>query len=397
MDRPETTEIRMFQPGSLDRPHPMSRRRFLGCAGAIATGGVSLPVVARVLAPDTSAKRKILFLGGTEYLGPATVSSALRAGHEVTLFNRGRTNPHLFPDLEKLRGDRYPDRGEGLAALGGTRQWDAVIDTWQGPPVLVDQTAELLTGRVGSYTYVSSVAVYGGENYRKAGIDEEARLPTLRPMPRDPAADLDYPRCKQYGETVVRLRYPDAHHVHRAHAIIGTLPNGDVSDLSQAYWPARVDRGGEILAPGAPTDTTQWIDVEDLATWIIDCIDSRRRGTYNVLRTQTMNEFLLGMKAITGTASTFTWVPARELFDQGVGSWGDVPLWISHQEPESGFCQISDRKTRDAGLRVRPMADTFGRVLRAFRAHHSWDDFIAETCDCCRLARVERRLLELHG
>ena len=147
----------MFQPGSLDRPHPMSRRRFLGCAGAIATGGVSLPVVARVLAPDTSAKRKILFLGGTEYLGPATVSSALRAGHEVTLFNRGRTNPHLFPDLEKLRGDRYPDRGEGLAALGGTRQWDAVIDTWQGPPVLVDQTAELLTGRVGSYVWPASI------------------------------------------------------------------------------------------------------------------------------------------------------------------------------------------------------------------------------------------------
>ncbi len=136
---------------------------------------------------------EILFLGGTNFVGPPTVQTALDRGHRVTLFNRGLTNPYLFPDLRKIRGDRDPGKAPGLAGLREGR-WDVVIDTWQDSPVAVRETARLLNGRVGQYIYISSIAVYGERNYEtRTEITEETPLPATGPLPADFSTILSYP------------------------------------------------------------------------------------------------------------------------------------------------------------------------------------------------------------
>lgn len=333
----------------------------------------------------------ILMLGGTGYVGPEIVQYAVDRGHEVTLFNRGETNPHLFSGLETLRGNRFPDRGEGLRALAGERAWDVVIDTWQGSPVLIEETARLLRNRTSHYVYVSSAAVYGGRNYRTPGVDETTPLPETPPMPQSADAELSYPVRKILGEAAVARHFPERHSLHRAHSIVGCLPNGDVSGLP--YWAIRFDQGGEILAPGSPSDTTQWIDVKDLAQWIVTAAERQRYGAWNVFRTQRWDEYLYGLKAISDAESTLVWVPATFLFEVGMRSFTDIPGWVSHDEVEGSFYRLSDRKAREAGLSVRAMADTFTRMKKGFYAHHSVDEF-RETSPEKGIAVLEAAVLE---
>lgn len=377
----------------------MRRREFLttllGASGALLLPRGALAGAGSI---HTRAARslRLLVLGGTNFVGPEIVRLAIERGHEVTLFNRGITHPWLFTHLERLVGDRYPDRGAGLAPLGDRRRWDAVIDTWQDSPLCVRLSAERLRERTGYYAYVSSIAVYQGDNYRRPVLDEEMALPAAT-MPPSTAAELPYPERKQLGEEAVRGTFAGRHGVFRAYGMVGTDPRGRLDNpefglAHNCYWPVRLSRGGEILAPGDGRDPTQWTDLRDFAEFIVHCIEGRIGGTFNVSARATMRELLEELAGLSNAERTLTWVPAEFLFDSGLTSFVDVPSWVSLDEEESGFYKASTERALAAGFAPRSAADSFRPILDAFFQHHREFDF-ADAEAGVALARREKELL----
>jgi len=288
---------------------------------------------------------RLLVLGGTKFLGRTVVEAGLARGHEVTLFNRGLTNAELFPEVEKLRGDRDGD----LAALEG-REWDAVIDPSGYVPRLVRDSAELLRGSVGHYLFVSSGSVYA-EPYHP-GFDESAPTEELtEPESEDVLAH--YGALKAACERVVAEVFPDAHTNARAGLIVG--PHDPTGRFT--YWPLRVAAGGEMLAPGPPERQVQFIDVRDLAEWMVEACDRRRVGTFTATGEPLAFEELLGA---CGDANP-VWVSDEFLVEHEVEPFSELPLWI----PEDGaaFFQASVAKAVAAGLRFRPLDVTVRDTL----------------------------------
>jgi 2'-hydroxyisoflavone reductase len=284
---------------------------------------------------------RLLVLGGTKFLGRTAVEEALARGHDVTLFNRGETNPELFPEAEKLRGDRDGD----LAALEG-REWDAVIDPSGFVPRVVRASAELLRGSVGHYLFVSSASVYA-EPY-KPGYDEGAPTVELE----DPASEdvmKDYGALKKACEDVVSEVFPDAHTNVRAGLLVG--PHDGSGRFT--YWPLRIAAGGEALAPATPERLTQLIDVRDLGAWFVTACEEGITGTFNA----TGEPVPLGdvLAACSGDAE-LVWVDEAFLLEQGVGPWMEVPLWVPADL--EAFLQMSVAKAVEAGLRFRPLEET---------------------------------------
>lgn len=320
----------------------MDRREFLSLSTAgLATATLGLGGVAHAQSP-----KKILILGGTNFVGPAVVTEALARGHDVTLFNRGMTRPHLFPTVEKLKGDRQPENGD-LSTLMNDRRWDAVIDTWPEHSALVEATARLLQNRTDYYYFCSSIAVY--KDFSKPGVLETA--PTYVD---DPGW---YGGEKAVAEQLLADLYPGAFGVSRSHAILG--PNDDGNAFH--YWLRRLATSKEVLAPGTGQDPVQYIDVRDLAAWILDSVETRRVGIYNTCGVEqplTFRGFLEGARAAIGSNAALTWIDADFLrTDQGVHSFSDMPLWAPLDEDE-GFYQISGSKALKAGARYRPFVDT---------------------------------------
>ena len=376
----------------------MRRRDFLAASLATASGFL-LPCGARAGAGSIHRKAarplRILFLGGTGFVGPAIVDLALERGHEVTLFNRGQTNPWLYTHLERLVGNRYPDRGPGLAPLRGDRRWDAVIDTWQGSPVAVDLTTKLLRDRVDAYAYISSIAVYQGLNYRKESYDESAELPAAE-MPSSIDVELQYPVRKQLGEEAVARELPERHAILRAYGIKGLDAQGRIDEIGlagTAYWPMRLRRGGEILAPGDGRDFTQWTDVRDLAEFTLQTLENGLYGAYNVSRGATFDELLAELAELSPGAAELTWVPAERLFERGIESFTDVPGWIWRHETEGGFFYAGIEKALAAGLRPRSIRETYGLLIDAFLRDYSGFEFTHREHGV-EIARREKELLE---
>ncbi|MBO6505898.1 MAG: NAD-dependent epimerase/dehydratase family protein [Kordiimonadaceae bacterium] len=331
----------------------MDRRDFLAVGAAtLATTTLGLPNIVRAQTPQ-----KILILGGTNFVGPAVVSEALKRGHEVTLFNRGITRPHLFPSVEKLQGDRKPEGGD-LTALMTDRRWDAVIDTWPEHSAVVEATARLLQGRTNYYFFCSSIAVY--RDFSKPGLSETA--PTYVD---DPGW---YGGEKAVAEQLLADLYPDAFGVSRCHAIFG--PNDDGNAFH--YWLRRLATSEEVLAPGTGKDPVQYIDVRDLAIWILDSTETKRTGIYNTCgagQPIIFKDFLEGARKAIGSSAKLTWVDADFLrSEQEVRSFSDMPLWAPLDEDE-GFYQISGAKALKAGANYRPFAET---ARAAWRWHSSY-------------------------
>jgi 2'-hydroxyisoflavone reductase len=318
---------------------------------------------------------RILFIGGTGFIGPHMVRRALDRGHKVTLFNRGRTNPKLFPDVEKLVGDR----DGGLGILKG-RKWDAVIDTSGYIPRTVRESAQLLKDSVHRYLFISTGDVY--RTFNDPGLDENAPLDVLDD-PKSEDASKHYGAFKVICEQAVREAYPDRFTIFRPGWIIGA---GDYNTIS-AYWPVRVDRGGEVLAPGDPNDPTQIIDAADLAQFAIKCLEEQINGIYNIVGPKspmTWGEFLYGIRAVVSTPVSFTWVPADFLAEINVVPWIDLPIWFpprnDYKTPapfEPGgkyFAKIDGRKAIAAGLTFRPWAETAGDILAEWKSRgEEWD------------------------
>jgi 2'-hydroxyisoflavone reductase len=325
------------------------------------------PAEARERPPVTKASESlnILILGGTGFTGPEQVEYAIARGHRVTLFNRGKTRPGLFKGriAEELIGDLNSD----TSALKG-KQFDVVIDNPTTLPLWVKNAAQYLKGNTKHYIFISTTSVYRDES--QIGINEDS--PTL-PMPGglDPyqpdqrnAAQLaasanpaNYGAFKARSEVEVQSQYPGINTIIRPCLIVGPLDRTD----RFTYWPARIDKGGEVLAPDKPEDPCQFIDSRDLAEWTVRMAEAREFGTFNAIGPEkplTIAEMLYGVKAITTAGAQFTWVPWEFLRDHQVRPWRNMTVWQPPYGATAGYQRRDASKAIAKGLTFRPLAVT---------------------------------------
>ena len=301
---------------------------------------------------------KLLILGGTKFLGRAVVDTALASGHDVTLFNRGQTNPQLFSGIEKLRGDRNGD----LSALRD-RRWDVAVDPSGYVPRVVRASAELLQSAVGHYVFVSSISVYAEPV--PPGFDENAPLIELE----DPSTEDLRAKPENYGglkvlcERVVAEIFPESHTNVRAGLIVG--PHDPTGRFT--YWPVRVARGGDVLAPASPDRLVQVVDVRDLAAWMVHAAEAVEVGPFNAVSSPfSMGELLDTCRDVAVSDAQFVWVEEQFLLEQGVEPWMELPLWVP--EPDAGFLQANVSRALAARLRTRPLEQTIADTLAWARA-----------------------------
>ena len=334
----------------------IDRRRFVGTALA---GAAVLGV--RPLwgaASGGQAPLRILVLGGTGFIGPHMVRRALERGHEVTLFNRGRTNTHLFPDLEKLVGDRAGP----LDVLSG-RSWDVVIDNSGYYPSHVRTSAEALRDSVDHYLFTSTIDAY--RDFRTVGFDESYPLhPPSTDRPEDPRNY--YGPLKADCERIVRGIYGDR----STHVRPGWIAGPGDNNHLMTYWVIRIERGGEVLAPGVHDDYMQVTDVRDLAEWYIHIAENRVFGDFHAVGpVMSWGDWLHGIREVTDSDASFTWVDADFLLERDAKPWTDIPLWWPARNdwgPPSyggnlggeGAFAIDGSLARANGLSHRTLADT---------------------------------------
>lgn len=298
---------------------------------------------------------RLLLLGGTAFLGRHIVEYALGRGHEVTLFNRGRRNPDLFPDVEQLRGDR----DGGLAALAG-RRWDAAIDTSGYVPRLVRASAELLADQVDRYIFISTISVFA--DYSRVGMAEDGPIGTLADPSVEEITGETYGPLKALCERAVEAALPGRALIIRPGLIVGPHDQSD----RFTYWPARVARGGEVLVPRSLDRTVQIIDARDLAGWTVRLAEAGATGVYNATgpeRPPTMGDLFATCRAVAGSQATPVVVAEEFLLERNVGPWIEVPLWMPDRPDMAGFFAIDCRKAFAAGLTFRPLAETVRDTL----------------------------------
>ncbi len=298
---------------------------------------------------------RILILGGTGFIGPHMVRYAQYRGHDVTLFNRGRSNVGLFPGVETLIGDR-----DGrLDNLRG-RTWDAVIDNSGYVPRHVLDSAQLLESTTGRYLFTSTGSVY---DFDQDELPEDARvLPIEDPASED--VNRFYGPLKVLCEEAVRETYGSRATVVRLHVVAGP---GDPTDRF-TYWPVRIDHGGPTIAPGLQTEPVQFVDVRDLAEFFVHLLESDTGGTFNAagptLQETSMAEFLYGIRAITSAPVSFTWVDEAVLMEREAR----FPLWYPPAGGATrGISRVRSNLAVAAGLTFRPLAETAFDTLEWFR------------------------------
>ncbi|MBA2475613.1 MAG: epimerase [Actinobacteria bacterium] len=298
---------------------------------------------------------KLLVLGGTKFLGRAVVEAALARGHELTLFNRGETNPTLFPEAERLRGDRDGD----LSALEG-RGWDAVVDPSGYVPRLVRASAELLRGAVEHYTFVSSVSVY--RDFSAPAYDESAPVAELADPETEDVRE-SYGALKALCERVVDDVFPGRSANVRAGLIVG--PHDPTGRFT--YWPRRIAAGGRVLAPAPAERQVQLIEARDLGDWIVRLAEGRVAGTFNAtgpLPRATFGDLLETCRRASDSDAEIVWVDEAFLLEHEVGEWMELPLWLPASDEGVRHMQTADvSRAVAAGLSFRPLAETVRDTL----------------------------------
>jgi 2'-hydroxyisoflavone reductase len=347
---------------------PSSRREFLKIAaagtGALSVGLTSPLAGAAEVSPSAVGRAqtplKLLILGGTGFTGPHQVRYAVARGHTVTVFNRGRRQADLPDSVEHLIGDRNND----LKALDG-RKWDVVIDNPTTLPNWVRLSGKLLKDACRQYVFISTISVYADTSV--VGMDEttpvleytEADDPFALPIE---SAGRFYGQLKALSEREAAYWFPGRATIIRPGLIVGP---GDTSDRF-TYWPVRIARGGEVLAPNAPSDPTQMIDARDLAEWTIRMAERGEVGVFNATgpeRPRPIGEMLDGIKGALGSNATFTWVPQDFLQEQSVRGWVELPVWVRQRPESAGFMTVSVARAVANGLTYRPLDDTARATL----------------------------------
>ncbi len=297
----------------------------------------------------------ILILGGTKFLGRHLVDSALTRGHVVTLFNRGKTNPGLFPHVETIIGDREHD----LEKLSG-RTWDAVLDVAGYLPRIVRLSATSVERGAGHYVFVSSISAYA--DFKKVSINESDPVGKIEDETFEEITGESYGPLKALCEKTVLDLYGERGLVIRPGLIVG--PNDPTDRFT--YWPMRVARGGEVLTPEKPEVPVQIIDVRDLANFTIQLIEEKASGIYNA--TGPDHELALGAvleacREVSGSDAKFKWMSIDFMKQHQVEEWSDMPVWVPDNEENQGFSRVAVSKAIKAGLKFRPLNDTIRDTL----------------------------------
>lgn len=297
----------------------------------------------------------VLILGGTGFIGPHFVEVLRARGHRLTLLNRGKRNPTLFPDVETLIGDR---NGK-LEALEG-RDWDVVIDNSGYLPAQVKLSAQLLRDHVQHYLYVSSISAYA--DLSAPGTDEDAPLAQLEDPDVTQITGETYGGLKASCEQIVERTYGARQTIIRPSFIVGP---GDPTDRF-TYWPVRVARGGEMLAPGKPADPIQFIDVRDLAEFVRACIEQRFGGRYNLCNPPgavTMGGLLETSKRLSKSDARFVWADQEFLETHQLLESGEIPIWFPTAGKFAGAALVSSARAVAKGLRFRDLDTTVRDML----------------------------------
>ncbi len=350
-----------------------NRRQFLTTAAAGLTAAGTSPLWGASTggeepSQDDATEKKdgsgksMLILGGTNFLGPTIVDAALSRGYEVTLFNRGKTNPGMYPKLEKLRGDR--DKNE-LDAIKG-RHWDIVVDTSGYVPAHVRDAATIVAAEgCERYVFISSVSAYDDEaklDIKEGEPEEKVPAKAVEEIKKIRDSFQYYGGMKALCEAAAEEAMPGKALNIRPGLIVG--PN-DGSDRF-TYWPVRVDRGGEVIVPGHGSEDVQFIDVRDLGEWTVDLADKRGAGVYNAVGFKgrlSLAELVIGCKVSTGSWAELVWIDEEFLTEQGVRPWRDLPFW----SPPEYRGYFNTDKAQAAGLTTRPVGETIRDTVAWFK------------------------------
>lgn len=366
----------------------LSRRDVLRGGLAATALGLSLPACMRTRSGPGSppvapapARKRILILGGTGFLGPKTIAAAVARGHQVTIFNRGKREKFLPLEfeVEHLHGNRDPDlpadderdadgkllrpdaSPKGLEQLAG-RSWDVVIDNSGYFPRMVAASAQLLAKSASRYIFISSISAYA-ENPPEGG-DEGTKLATLA----DPTVETMGAEFEHYGglkvlcEQAASAAFPGRTTIVRPGYIVGP---GDPTDRF-TYWPVRIAQGGEVLAPGAPDDPLQWIDVRDLAEWLVTLAEQETTGTFNAIGPATPGRWGDVLETCVKAAASdakLRWIPSTWLADNGMGGEDAFPIWTAPLGKFTGFHRWHNERAVATGLTFRPLENTLKAIL----------------------------------
>ena len=292
----------------------------------------------------------ILVIGGTQFLGRYVVSSAISSGHKITMFNRGKSNFDLFPEVETIVGDRSTNDLEKLKY----RKWDIVIDTCGYFPIDLENISQILKNNIGKYIFISSCSVYdlNFEGY----ANENAKTVTMPDK-----ADPNERNFEHYGAKKFLCENKVVNNFGEQHSIIirpGLIVGPHDQSYRFPYWPERFNEGGEILAPGKPTSPVQIIDVRDLAEWIVSLANKSRSGVFNAVGPTDLNKetfFTICQKTIKKEVA-LKWISEDILLENNVKPWLEIPLWLT--DDDIGMFKISNQKAITEGLAYRQIETT---------------------------------------
>lgn len=356
----------------------MRRRDFMVRASGMAVGAALVPSVMAGSVGRLNGegkKLKILILGGTGQLGPFIVERAVANGHELTLFNRGRSGPDLFPDLEHIEGDRYTDLSGLEKAVGDGRRWDAVIDTFTYVPKTVTDAMDVLLPAMGQFVVISTTSVYASSN--EPGADEDA---PLAQMTDEEAAAITHHRDVMpfYGAMKARVeraaedRFPGRVTVIRPGLIVGARDTTG----RYSYWPIRGSEGGEggggrMIGPGTGDDFIQIVDVRDLGDFVVRCIEKKHFDVFHAVNpggTRTIRDVVDSARRVGAAGTEAVWVPADFLAAHGVQAWQHMPAWVPNDAPGyAGFGKMNTDRAVKAGLTTRDLDDVHRSTLAYYR------------------------------
>jgi len=299
---------------------------------------------------------KVLVLGGTNFLGPAIVKALIENGHQVTLFNRGKTNPHLFPDTTKIKGDRSQGKAGYLNLKNKDVKWDVVIDVWPQIPAYVDTAASILKEKANKYCFISSIAVY--KSFATIGMDENVPLIQAKAYNKD-----DYSGNKVLCEKAVRKHFPKNNLILRPGAIVGDRDPGPFG----LYLLDRLNGKEPFFAPDS-NDPVQLIDADDIAKFLVHCIVSDIKGDFNLIGPKKIlgyKDMIIKIIQTLQLDKEIYWMPPKFLTEEiGLSPFSDIPFWIPvSDDPEPGFYQISNRKAIKHGLTFSPFEKTVLKCL----------------------------------
>lgn len=335
-----------------------SRRVFIRDLSLASIAALTIPYLFSRCTSDKGLN--ILVLGGTNFLGPAIVNALSDTGHNITLFNRGITNPHLFPELKKIKGDRE----KGLSGYKNLQidndKWDIVIDVWPNNPTMVQDAIDILKDKTNHYLFVSSIAVY--HNYVTIGIDETASL--RKGSKYEPG---NYNLNKTLCEKVVETNFPNRFTILRPGAIVGDRDSGPFG----TYVLNRIMNRSEILAPDS-NDPVQFIDASDIGNFVSKCVANRIYGHFNLVgprKTIGYKDLLTRAKKALNSNVNIIWMEPNFLIkEMKLEPFMEIPFWIPlESDPEPGFQQISNKKALNVGLEFTEYEDTVKISYESFK------------------------------